>query len=153
MISSQATRVHGDSRIPWMLMQLTLTSSNGTGSSSPRDGCFKCGGVHFQRDCNARKAQASNRMAKANRASHGPRVSPHNQAKERVRKTWENAMEPKVQTRCQRGFQRQTSKAGLSSLGHSGICTDMLPRTFLGTRFGSVTNGTIWMARRLGKNV
>ena len=29
----------------------------------------------MQRDCNARIALASNRMAKANRASHGPRVS------------------------------------------------------------------------------
>ena len=27
------------------------------------------------------KAQASNRMAKASRASHGPRVTPHSQAK------------------------------------------------------------------------
>ena len=30
--------------------------ASGTGirkeSSSPRDGCFKCGGNHFQRDCN-----------------------------------------------------------------------------------------------------
>ena len=26
----------------------------GRGSSSPRDGCCKCGGAHFQRDCNAR---------------------------------------------------------------------------------------------------
>ena len=25
-------------------------------SSSPRDGCFKCGGAHFQPDCNARKS-------------------------------------------------------------------------------------------------
>ena len=33
-----------------------LSSARGKGSSSPRDGCFKCGGAHFQRDCNARKS-------------------------------------------------------------------------------------------------
>ena len=33
----------------------SLSSGNGKGSSSPRDGCFKCGGAHLQRDCNARK--------------------------------------------------------------------------------------------------
>ena len=33
------------------------------------------------------RAQASNRMAKANRASHGPRVTLHSQAKARVKKT------------------------------------------------------------------
>ena len=56
-IPSQATQVHGNSRIPWMLMQLTLSlsSSKGTGSSSPRDGCFKCGSAHFQRYCSAHK--------------------------------------------------------------------------------------------------
>ena len=33
----------------------TGSSGKGKGSSSPRDGCFKCGGAHFQRDCNGRK--------------------------------------------------------------------------------------------------
>ena len=34
----------------------SLSSGKGKGSSSPRDGCFKCGGAHVQRDCNARKS-------------------------------------------------------------------------------------------------
>ena len=41
----------------------SLLSGKGKGSSSPRDGCFKCGGAHFQRHCNARKStgkQSSN---------------------------------------------------------------------------------------------
>ena len=28
--------------------QLSLSSGKGKGSSGPRDGCFKCGGAHFQ---------------------------------------------------------------------------------------------------------
>ena len=45
---------------------------------------------------------ASNRLAKAIRASHGPRVSPQSQAKERVKRTMENPkespMEPMVRS-------------------------------------------------------
>ena len=37
------------------------------------------------------KAQASNRVAKANRASHGPRVSPQSQAKVRAKKARANS--------------------------------------------------------------
>ena len=33
----------------------SLSSVKGEWSSSPRDGCSKCGGAHFQRDCNASK--------------------------------------------------------------------------------------------------
>ena len=41
----------------WMLMRSTLSRlAKGQGSSSPCDGCFKCGGAHFQRDCDARKS-------------------------------------------------------------------------------------------------
>ena len=34
----------------------TLASGKGRGSSVSRDGCFRCGGAHFQRDCNERKS-------------------------------------------------------------------------------------------------
>ena len=30
----------------------SVSSGTGKGSSSPRDGCFKFGGAHFQRQCN-----------------------------------------------------------------------------------------------------
>ena len=33
----------------------SLSSGKGNASSCPRDGCFKCGGAHFQRDRNARR--------------------------------------------------------------------------------------------------
>ena len=43
------------------------------------------------------RTPASNRLANANRASHGPRVSLHSQAKERVKKAMENPKDsPKV---------------------------------------------------------
>ena len=57
------------------------------------------------------KAQASNRMAKASRARHGPRVSPHTQAKVRLRENRkenpkENPKEPKVRTKEPKAYTR-----------------------------------------------
>ena len=51
------------------------------------------------------RTRASKRLAKATRASHGPRVSPQSQAEERVKKTMEN---PKgsPNRRCDPSFQR-----------------------------------------------
>ena len=62
-----------------------LSSGKGKGSSGPRDGCFKCGGETAMHA----RAQASNRLTKANRASHGQRVRP----KERVKRSRENPKE------------------------------------------------------------
>ena len=102
-------------------MRSTLSSCTGKGSPSPHDGCSKCGGAHFQRDSMHAKAQASNRLAKANRASHAPRVSPHSQAKAREKKTRENPKEnlkePKV--RAKGVHKGKASKAGPSGLENS----------------------------------
>ena len=66
------------------------------------------------------KAQASNRMAKANRASHGPRV----RAKARVKKTLKNPKEkpkePKARTKVPKACTgAKTSKFGLSGRANS----------------------------------
>ena len=63
------------------------------GHSDPMDGVFSAVEHIFNETAMHAKAQASNRMAKANRASYGPRVSPHSQAKARVKKTKENPQE------------------------------------------------------------
>ena len=66
------------------------------------------------------KAQASNRMAKTNRASHGPRVSPHTQAKVRVRTNKGKLKGIKSANRGAKAYTRaKTSKAGLSGLENS----------------------------------
>ena len=57
----------------------TLSSVEGKGSSVSRVGCLKCDGAAMQA-----RTLASNRQAKAIKASHGTRVSPQSKAKERV---------------------------------------------------------------------
>ena len=42
----------------------SLSSGKGKGSSSPRDGCFKCGGAHYPRDCNARNGNGKQSSGK-----------------------------------------------------------------------------------------
>ena len=42
----------------------SLSSGKGKASSSPREGCFKCGGAHHQRDCNARKGKSKQSSGK-----------------------------------------------------------------------------------------
>ena len=54
--SDTGSRGHSDPMDVDAVNSLSLSSGKGKGSSSPRDGCFKCGGAHFQRDCNARKS-------------------------------------------------------------------------------------------------
>ena len=78
--------------------------------------------IFNETDMHAR-AQTSNRTAKANTASHGPRVSPHSQAQARVKKTMENPKEPKARTKDPKVPKAQarakTSKAGPSGLANS----------------------------------
>ena len=83
------------------------------------------------------QALATNRLARANRASHGPRV----RAKERVKRTRENPKESPKGTKGAKGLQKgKTLKTGLSGLEKleirdkfriSGICTDVSHLQFL----------------------
>ena len=70
----------------------SLSSGKGKGSTGPRDGCWNI----FNVTAMQAKTPASNRLAKANRAGHGPRVK----AKERVKRTRRNSKDspndPKV---------------------------------------------------------
>ena len=69
-----------DTRIPWMFMQstlsLSLSSVKGKGSSSPRDGCLKCGGAHFQRDCNARRSTGKQSYGKGKQSKSWSKSEP-----------------------------------------------------------------------------
>ena len=62
------------------------------------------------------RAQVSNRLAKANRASHGPRV----RAKARTKRTRENPEENPMEPKGAKGSHKgKTSKTGLSGLENS----------------------------------
>ena len=75
----------------------SLLSAEGKVSSVSRVGCFISATEHiFNETAMQARTPASNRQAKATRASHGPRVSFQSQAEEKVKKTMENPKDPKV---------------------------------------------------------
>ena len=94
------------------------------------------------------RAQVSNRLAKANRASHGPRV----RAKARTKRTRENPEEnpmepkvPKVRTRAKhRKLVSQVLKTRKQRRARTLRNRDMsVPLALPGTMVGMVTNGTM----------
>ena len=96
------------------------------------------------------RARASNRLARANRASYGPRV----RAKERVKRTRgnpkENPKEPKVPKAYTRAKHRKLVSQVLKTRYRRQARTfrnlhRRVPLTLLGTMIGMVTNGTVSM--------
>ena len=82
----RVTRVLVDTQIPSTLMQSTLSRlAKEKGHRVRAVGVLSAVVRIFNEIAMHAKAQASNRMAKAYRASHGPRVNPHTQPQVRVR--------------------------------------------------------------------
>ena len=79
-----------------MRSTLSLSSGKGKGSSSPRDGHFKCGGAHFQRCCNARKSTGKQSSGKGKQSKSWSKSVGKGKSKENKGKSKENPKEPKV---------------------------------------------------------
>ena len=90
----------------------SLASVKGERSSSPGDGCLSAVEI-FNETAMQAITPACNRLAKAIRPSHGPRVSPQSQAKVRVKRTRKNPKDSKVP---QAQAKAKTSKTGISGL-------------------------------------
>ena len=122
----------------------SLSSGKGKGSSSPRDGCSSAVEHIFNETAMHARTQASNRLAKANRASHGPRVM----AKARAMKTMEHVKEnpkepkmPKVRTRAK--HRKLVSQVLKTRNQRSRTLRNLhrhVPLTLLGTMIGIVMN-------------
>ena len=91
------------------LISLCRKCWTGRGSSSPRDGCFKCGGNHFQRDCTIYSRRTPQRVRQEKQTEQV--MVQEWLAKETVKKVWEmeNPKEkpevprvPKVRTRVRK---------------------------------------------------
>ena len=74
----------------------SLSSGKGKGSSVPRDGSFKCGGAHFQRDCNASKNTGKQPSGKGNQSKSWSTSEPSISGK---RKSKENNGKSKGQSK------------------------------------------------------
>ena len=98
----------------------SLSSGKGKGSSSPRDGCFKCGGAHFQRDCNARKSTGKQSYGKGKQSKSWSKSEGKGKSKENNGKSKGKSKGTKSANQGAKGLNKgKTSKTGLSGLENS----------------------------------
>ena len=72
------------------------SSGKGKGTSSPRDGSFKCGGAPFQRDCYERKSTGKQSSGKGNQSKSWYKSEGKGKSKGNRENPKENPKEPKV---------------------------------------------------------
>ena len=90
-----------------------LSSVEGKGYSSLRNGCFKCGGAHFQRDCNARKSTDKQASGKGKQSKSWSKSEGKGKSKEKKRKSKGKSKGTKGAKGPHKG---KTSRTGLSGL-------------------------------------
>ena len=83
---------------------------------SPRDGCFECGGAHFQRDCNARKSTGKQSSGKGKQSKSCSKSEGKGKSKENKGKSYGKSKGTKGAKWLHKG---ETSKTGLSGLDNS----------------------------------
>ena len=95
----------------------SFSSGKGKGSPSPRDGCFTCGGAHFQRDCNARKSTGNQSSGKDKQSKSWSKSESNGKSKENNGKFKGNSKGKSKGTKSTKGSHcGKTSKTGLSGL-------------------------------------
>ena len=158
MIPSRVTRVLVDTRIPWMLMQSTLSRlPEEKGHRVRAMGVFECDGAHFQRDCNARKSTGKQASGKGKQSKSWSKsefsFSGKGKSKEKNGKIQRKIQrKQKCEPRCQRLAQGQNIEKLVSQVLKTR--NQMQARTFrnlhrhtpwtlLATMGGIVTNGTM----------
>ena len=94
----------------------SLSSGKKKRSSSPRDGCFKCGGTHFQRDCNARKNTRKQSSGKGKQSKSWSKSEDKSKSKQNKGKSKGQSNGIKSAKRSHKG---KTSETGLSSVENS----------------------------------
>ena len=113
VIPSRVTRVLVDTQIPWMLMRSILSRLAKEKGHRVRVMGVSCAVEHiFNETAMHARAQASNRLAHANKASHGPRV----RAEVRTKNTREKPKDPKMRAKVPKAFSRATHRKLVSQV-------------------------------------
>ena len=132
-------------QMPWMLIRSTLSSGRGKGSSSPRDGCFKCGGAHFQRDYNARKSTGKQSYGEGKQSKSWSKSEGKGKITENKEKSKATSNGTKGATRAK--HQKLVSQVLITRNRRQARklrnLHRHLPLTLLGTMVGMVTNETM----------
>ena len=127
----------------------SLSSGKGKGASSPRDGCCKCGGAHFQRDCNAHKSTGKQSKGKGKQSKSWTKSEPSFTGR---RNPKQHPKEQKMRTKVPKAYTRAKHRKLVSLVlttrnrRHDRTLRTLqrhVPLTLPGTMVGMVTNGTM----------
>ena len=130
----------------------SFSSGKGKGSPSPRDGCFTCGGAHFQRDCNARKSTGNQSSGKDKQRKSWSKSESNGKSEENKGKfkgnPKENPKEPKVPkvrtvAKHRKLVSQVLKKRNRRQARKLRNLHKHVPLTLPGTTVGMVTNGTM----------
>ena len=92
----------------------SLSSTKGSPSSG--DGCFKCGGAHFQRDCNARKSTGKQSYGKGKQSKSWSKSEPSLSGKGKSKENnGKSKGKSKRNRKCEPRCKRLTQKAKTSN--------------------------------------
>ena len=94
----------------------SLSCGRGKGSSSPCDGCYKCGGAHFQRGCNVRKSTGKQSSGKGKQIKSWSKSEGKGNSEQNKGKSKGKSKGTKGANGSHKG---KTSKIGLSGLENS----------------------------------
>ena len=110
----------------------SLSSGKGKVSSSPRDGCFKCRGANFQRDCHARKGNGKQSSGKGKQSkswskseSKGHSTESNGESKEKSKGYNGAKSSYKGKKTSKKGFIKSGTPEIRDKFRNSGICTDV----------------------------
>ena len=104
--SDTGSRGHSDPMDVDAVNSLSLFGLRKRGSSSPHDGCFKCGGAHFQRDCNACKSTRKQSSGKGKQSKSWSKSEVKGKSKENKENPKESPKEPKVRSEVPKAHTR-----------------------------------------------
>ena len=125
----------------------SLSSGEGKGSSSPRDGCCKCGGAHVQRDCNARKGTGKQSYGKGKQSKSWSTSEQSHSGKGKSKENkGKSKGKPKVTKAYTKAKYRKWVSQVLKTRNRKQAWTFRnlhrhTPLIFLGTMVGIVMNG------------
>ena len=122
------------------------SSGKEKGTSSPRDRCFKSGGAHFQRDCNARNSTGKQSSGKGKQSKSWSKSEGKVKKENKGKSNGKSRRNQKCEPRCQRCTQRQNIESGTRKRMQARTFRNLhrhTPRTFPGTMVGTVTNGSM----------
>ena len=133
----------------------SLSSGKGNGLSSRRDGCFDCGGAHFQRDRDARKTGKGKHSKSWSKKSEGKDKSQENKGKSKGKskgtKGAQGSHKGKTSKNCFSGLKNRNRRQARKLRNWDVSVPLTLPATMAGVLVNGIMTGVPLDGTKVGK--